>query len=455
MLSLEARENWKMVKEAVRGQITNHGFQMWIEPLEILETGEDKWALGCPNKLSRKWILKNYKELLELHLGKVTNRPVTLDFQIRENTGEKPPAIIKSRQMPLPNLADQIQTGHFLRKDYTFDEFVVGESNRYAHSAARSLASNRRRHSNCLYMISKTGLGKSHLSQAVGNKILKQSPGQSVFYITAEDFTDEMVQAIRTDNAGRFKQKYRKKCDVLLLEGVHYLSGKQRTQTELSYILDYLMDADKTLIFTSWYAPRDIPKLQDQFRSRLTSGLITEIDPPDFKTRIKILRKKADGCGVPQEVMEYLASELTEDVRQLINGLNSTITKARILDTPMSVRLAHEVMKNIVRKKKAVTLGIIKDLVCKYYRVTPRDLVSKSRKRTIVRPRQVAMYLGRSYTDQSVEAIARSFNRYHATVLYAINEVESHIRSKDEIHKQLEFLCEKLDGGDFELTSDN
>ena len=452
MLSEEKEEIWRQAREAIRAQITDHGYRMWIEPLEILGMDGNAVALKCPNHLTEKWVMEHYKELLEYHLQNALKNQVVLKMEVHPEIETKLlPEPEKRGQLPLPGLKLPVNHGVFLRKDYTFEEFVVGECNQYAHSAARSLASTRRTQDNCLYLISKTGLGKSHLSQAVGHRLLKQHPDYQVLYISAEDFTDEMVCAIKNSTTSRFKEKYRKNCDVLLLEGVHYLSGKQRTQMELAFILDYLMDAEKTLIFTSWYAPKDIPKLQESFRSRLTSGIVSEMASPDFKTRLKILKKKADGVPISQEVMEYLASELTEDVRQLVNGLNGVTTKSRILDAPINMRLAHDVVRNIASKKTAITLGIIKELVCRYYQVTPRDLISKSRKQRVVLPRQVAMYMGRLYTDQSLEAIARAFNRYHATVLYAINAVESHIRAKNDVSRQIEFLCKKIESRDFNI----
>jgi chromosomal replication initiator protein len=258
-----------------------------------------------------------------------------------------------------------------------------------------------------------------------------------------------MVHAFRHDCIDKFKGKYRNGCDVLLLEDVQYLSGKQRTQTELSLTLDFLFEANKRIIFSSSNLPNEIPKLNDKLRSRLVGGLISKIDPPNFRTRVRILQKKslAKGFIIPEDVLHYLAAELTEDVRQLESGLIGVAAKSSLLGTPIDLILAESVVKNIVLQRKGITIDAIKKLVCKYYNISANDIISRSRKQNFVRPRQVAIYLARRYTDSPLQAIGRSFNRYHATALHAIKTIEQGLKENTAIQKQVEFFRQKLESG--------
>ena len=251
-------------------------------------------------------------------------------------------------------------------------------------------------------------------------------PRDRIYYITAEDFSNEMVRAFRHNAIDKFKEKYRNQCDVLLLEDVHYLSGKERTQIELALTLDTLFESGKRIIFSSCYLPAEIPKLNDKLRSRLSCGLISAIEPPNFRTRVRILQKKVGvyDYRLPENVIHYLAGELTDDVRQLESGLNGVAAKSSLMGIPVDVQLAESVVKNIVRQRKRITIEVIKKLVCKYYNVSLEDIISKSRKQNFVRPRQMAIYLSRRFTDAPLQTIGKSFNRYHATALHSINCIE-------------------------------
>jgi chromosomal replication initiator protein len=260
-----------------------------------------------------------------------------------------------------------------------------------------------------------------------------------------------MIQALRQDDIDKFKKKYRDQCDTLLLEDVHFLSGKSRTQDELSATLDYLSDTGKKIIFSSCFAPVEIPKISDQLRSRLSSGLITRIEAPSFRTRVRIIEKKAMAKRVdlPTEVIRYLASELTENVRQLESGLIGVSAKSSLLGKKIDLNLAESVVKHIVAQHKAITVDTIKELVCKQFGITAKDITSKSRKQQIARPRQIAMYLSRQFTDAPLQAIGKSFNRYHATVLHAIRTVETGIKENSVLKQQVSYLSDKLERGTF------
>jgi chromosomal replication initiator protein len=440
---------WKEVKSAIKNRVAAHSYRMWIEPLELKKASEGGIEIGCPNHFTRKRVQDRYGALIASELQSLLDKSYRLAFIVSKNNGHPKARKHQNKQLLLPNDIVRPHGGRHLRKDFTFDHFVVGGNNDFAYSASLSLASRKDTQQQALFLLSKTGLGKSHLSQAIGHHVLSAYPDERVYYITAEDFSNEMVQAFRHDAINSFKGKYRDQCDVLLLEDIHYLSGKDRTQIELALTLDSLFENGKRIIFSSCYLPVDIPKLNDKLRSRLTCGLISTIDPPNYRTRVRILQKKSSisGYEIPDRVIRYLAGELTEDIRQLESGLNGVAAKSSLMGIPIDLNLAESVVKNIVRQRKNITIDLIKKLVCKYYNVSVEDVMSRSRKQNLVRPRQIAIYLARRYTDSPLQTIGKAFNRYHATALYAIKCIERGLKDNSSIQRQVEFFSEKLESG--------
>ena len=442
---------WNEVKASIKSGIPAHTFRMWIEPLQLERFNENHIVLCSPNFFSRKRVLENYGALIKSQIKSILGRECRLSIEISTKNTLPKPKDDEDPQLLLPNINICPRNGRLLKKDFTFDHFVVGENNDFAYSASLSMASRKNASQTPLFLLSKTGLGKSHLTQAVGHHILSEHPTDRVYYMTAEDFSNEMVDAFQHGSINAFKEKYRNQCDVLLLEDVHYLRDKDRTQVELAFALDTLFEAGKKIIFSSCYLPGDIPKLDEKLRSRLSCSLISNIDPPDFGTRVRILQKKAKfkSYDVPDEVIQYLASELTEDVRQLESGLTGVASKSLLLGELIDLRLAQSVTKHIVRQRKNVTIDAIKKLVCKHYGISINDIVSSSRKQSIVRPRQIAIYLSRKYTDAPLQAIGKSFNRYHATALHSIGTIEQGLKGNGPLQKQVEFLCKKIEAGKF------
>jgi len=430
------KTNWEEIKSAIKLRVPSHSFRMWIEPLRFSKCDDDCVFLSSPNFFSKKRVLDQYGDIIESELRKATGKSCRFIVKVPESKDRSSKELDENPQLPLPQMNVYPQNGRFLRKDFTFDQFVVGGNNDFAYSAALSLASRKNSLQNCLFLLSKTGMGKSHLSQAVGHYILSEHPRDRVYYTTAENFSNEMVNAYRNNSIDVFKGKYRNQCDVLLLDAL---------------TLDTLFESSKKIIFSSCYLPSDIPKLNDELRSRLSCALISNIEPPEFRTRVRILQKKAkrNGCKIPEDIIHYLASELTEDVRQLESGLVGVTAKSSLLGTSIDLGLAESVVKNIVCRRKNITVDVIKKLVCKHYRISVKEIVSSSRKQSIVRPRQIAIYLSRRYTDAPLQAIGKSFNRYHATALYSIGAVDRELKEKGAIQKQVEFLCQKLETGKF------
>lgn len=446
---------WTEIKCHLKEHLPAHSYRMWIEPISLGSVDESEVLLMCPNLFSQKRVRDNYLQVIsDAFIDKYSKR-YDIKFGISTGGEQAPKASKKAQnnhsglQLLLPTEKPKLMSGRLLRDNYTFDKFVVGNNNDFAYSAALSLASNKKSHSNAIYLLSGTGLGKSHLSQAVGHQILSKNPGERIYYISAEDFAGEMVGAMQTDSLDLFKEKYRNNCDVLLMEDVHFLTGKTRTQTELVQILDHLYEANKKIIFSSCHLPNEIPKINDQLKSRLSAGMITNIDVPNFRTRVRILKKKAldYGFAVPMDVMEYLASELNENVRQLESGLLGVTTKSSLLGIPLDLSLAGSVIKNMTKESNKITIDLIKEIVCREYKVTTEELESSSRKKTIVTPRQIAIYLSRRYTDQPLQVIGKSFNRYHATAIHAINSIEKAMKANPSVSKQVEIISKKIETG--------
>ena len=447
---------WQKVKGTIKETLPSHVYQMWIEPVHFLKATGESIVLVCPNNFLKKRILENFGELMKNELSRIAGDRCNFLLEVSRGDGGSYKPLHRDDQeagvqMTLPNVNIVPKNGRLLRRDFTFDRFVVGQNSDFAYMAALSLASQKKPTQNSLLLFSPPGMGKSHLSQAAGNQILSVLPDERVFYITAEDFTNEMVMSFKRNSIDIFKDKYRTCCDVLLLEDIHVLSGRTRTQEELALILDYLNETGKKIIYTSCIPLSKIPKMSDQLQSRIALSLISEIEPPDFQTRVKILRHKARdrSLRVPSEVIEFMASELKQNVRILESGLIGVTTKSCLLGMPIDLALAESVVKNIQTSHKNITIDVIKGLVSKEFGISVHDMISDSRKQAIVRSRQIAIFLSRRYTEQTIQSIGTNFNRYHATVIHSINAVEKEIKAKGPMQKQVAIIEGKLTSGNF------
>ncbi|MFO8113126.1 MAG: chromosomal replication initiator protein DnaA [Desulfosalsimonadaceae bacterium] len=453
---------WRKAKTSIKEQIPSNIYRLWIEPLDFLDAGDgSQVVLSCPNFFIKKRIQAHYESLINNELTRAAGRALTFCFKINGNGNGNGNGNAKdsaadtdhseASQLLLPNIQVQPINGRRFRRDYTFNHFVVGRNSDLAYRAAFSLASKKMSEPNALFLLSKSGMGKSHLSQAVGHKILSAHPRERVYYMSAEDFTNDMVHSLRNNTIENFKRRYRENCDVLLLEEVHLLSGRTRTQTELALTLDYLLESGKKLIFSSCYAPSEIPKMSDHLVSRLSQSMLTVIETPDYATRFKILRRKAAerGVEIPTDVAEYMASELSDNVRQIESGLVSVVSRSCLMGVPIDLALAEDVVRNIIAQRKSITIDAITRLVGREYGVSVKDVVSRSRKQSIVRPRQIAIFLSRRHTSNSLAQIGKKFNRMHGTVIHAINSVEKEMKLKGEVYQQVGIIEKKLESGQF------
>ncbi|MGD8389121.1 MAG: chromosomal replication initiator protein DnaA [Desulfobacteraceae bacterium] len=443
---------WEEVKRQIRSEISDQSFALWIQPMTYLECADHTFVVACPNKFSKNWVKENYASLLQQKLLDVGGEPfqVSLRVQERAPVPNVPKSIQESRQLAFPNMRRRgLISARWRNNDQTFERFVVGRCNEFAYSVSRSVSSGNELLYTPLLMLANTGLGKSHLSYAIGHAILSRNPETRVYYTTAEEFINEMVFSLKNNRIEAFKNKYRKACDVLLLEEVHFLSGKEKTQRELEYTLDALINDRKTIIFTSSVLPKDIPSLRKGMASRLTSGIITTMNRPDYETRVKILENKSaeQKLSLSDEAVHLLATHLDRDVRQIESALTCLKAKTELLKETISKDLVMEAIKCHVHEPAGTSVEEIKELLCRYFHLDTEVLSSRSRKKVHAYPRNVYAYLCREHTDATLEEIGKSINRNHSTVLYAAEVIAGKMKTDRSVRKQVEFLSRRINQG--------
>ena len=441
---------WGEIKRQIKTRVPDNTFSLWIKPITYLQSEKGAVLLGCPNRFSRDWVAENYLELIREKFNAMADGPVDVQLKVQRRKRTPSPATLPPHpdQLTLPGIPPKKRSRNLLlNSQFTFDRFIVGQSNEFAFSASKNIALGDACDYHSLLMLSNTGLGKTHLSQAIGHSILAKNPRSRVFYMTAEDFTNEMIASLRNRRIEEFKSRYRRSCDVLLLEEVHFLGGKEKIQTELGYTLDALTQDRKKIIFTSSLPPKDIPQMSKELSSRLTSGLVTTIGGPDYHTRVKILEEKANGYKVllSKDVLHFLAGRLKRDVRQMESALKCLKARSELVGANIDMDLAKEVVSALVSGESSVTTERIMKLVCEHYKVDTEMLRSKSRKKVYAYPRNIYAYLCRKHSDETLESIGNSINRSHSTVVYATELVEKKMKTDRSLKHQVGLLSKRLD----------
>lgn len=441
---------WEILKNEIKAEVPEKLFSIWLEPIKVLNEKDYHLVLGCPNRFSKNWIQENYLHLLNRYLEKVGGSKYTLELKVLPSVKRAPHTDVleKQRQLVFPSISQNGRNlGRWLNGDFTFERFVVGKCNEFAYNISRAVAEGGYINYDSFFMISNTGLGKSHLSQAIGNAILNHHPSLRICYITAEDFISEMIHAIRNNRVEDFKEKYRRNCDVLLLEDVHFLGGKKKTQIELCHTLEILTNCKKKIIFTSSLLPKDIPNMSSELKSRMTSGIITTIERPDFNTRVRIIKRKSKEENLPlsEDIVKLLACHLKKDVRQMESVIRCLKAKSELMGVRITKDIVQEEIKCRISKDTLERdIEEIKKVVCDYFKVDKDMLESKSRKREHTFPRNVYVYLCRQLTSESLENIGKSINRNHSTVIYASEIIEKKIKTDSKIKNQVSFLKDKI-----------
>ncbi len=426
--------SWEKIKGLLKERLPEPIYKVWFSSLQG-EIKEEVLYLLLPNEFTRDWIKENYFSLLNKLARESGIREVKL--VVAEER--------EAHQLIIPYNPTTF-LGRKLSPKFTFEDFVTGKCNQFAYNVCYQIAEELPR-SYMVYLCGHFGLGKTHLTQAVGNGLLKKGFTR-VFYLTARDFLSYMLKYLKSGMIESFKDKFRKECDVLLLEGVDFFAGKDYTQTELAFLLDYLLEQGKTVVFTSIKLPQEISDLDSSLKSRLSSGLLIRLNPPDFSTRKKIIRHKAKKMGknFPYEVVEYLARHIRGDVRQIESAVLGLIARSSLLKEPISLSLAKEVIAEIGADKKGEQdIEYIIETTCRFFGVSREKLFSASRKKEVSESRQVAMYLIRRLAGKSFKEIGELFGREHSTVIYNIKALEKKLMRDPSIKIKVDYICKEVE----------
>jgi chromosomal replication initiator protein len=441
------KDLWEKTLNIMKGELTEVSFNTWIKSAVPLSLSNDILKLGVPNNFTKEILETRYKDLLINALKIVSSKKYNIDFSIAsEESVDLEEQKVKKETKQAVTVSDEMSAT--LNPKYTFDSFVIGNSNRFAHAASLAVAESPAKAYNPLFIYGGVGLGKTHLMHAIGHYILQNNPKSKVVYVSSEKFTNELINSIKDDKNVEFRNKYRN-VDVLLIDDIQFIAGKERTQEEFFHTFNALHEANKQIILSSDRPPKEIPTLEDRLRSRFEWGLIADIQPPDFETRIAILKKKAevDNLNVSNDVMVYIATKIKSNIRELEGALIRIVAYSSLTNKEISVDLAAEALKDIISNKqgKQVTIDLIQDVVASYYNLRIEDFKSQRRTRNVAYPRQIAMYLCRKLTDTSLPKIGEEFGgRDHTTVIHAHDKITECLKEDEALQEAIAEITKKI-----------
>ena len=449
-IELTAESLWSEVSGRLRGALNDTTYGTWFRDASGLALSDDRFVLGVPNDFTRDWIEGHFLGLIGAAIRDVTGSERPIELRLVENALVENAEVVEPAAVPLvaAPVHHRPESGGFNAK-YTFDSFVIGSSNRFAHAAALAVAEAPAQAYNPLFIYGGTGLGKTHLLQAIAQYVSEHTADLSVRYVTSETFMNDFINSLRDKRIEGFKQRYRT-YDVLLIDDVQFFEHKERIQEEFFHTFNSLYEAGRQIIMSSDRPPRDIATLEERLRSRFEWGLITDIQPPDLETRIAILRKRVKGdqieIGDP-ELLTFIASRVSTNIRELEGALTRVVAFSSLTGRPLSVELAQDVLKDVFPQGEAaqISIGLIQELVCERFGVTMAELTGDRRSQNIVYPRQVAMYLSRELTDSSLPKIGREFGgRDHTTVIHATSKIARLIREDRGVYNLVQELTARV-----------
>ncbi|HET9262272.1 MAG TPA: chromosomal replication initiator protein DnaA [Vicinamibacterales bacterium] len=426
---------WDQVLARIETKVNRHIFYTWFKPTSFVSDDGDQIRVRVPNGLFRDWLTKHYAVVLDEAFADVDRRGCTVAFVTDDAVSPQPQAFVENGvpadEVPAGDAGDTVPGG--LAPRYSFDTFIVGPSNQFAHAACRAVAEAPSRSYNPLFIYGGVGLGKTHLMHAIGHYVLNHLRSLKLTYISSERFMNEMINAVRYDRILDFRERYRS-VDVLLVDDIQFIAGKEGTQNEFFHTFNALYDSQKQIVISSDCPPHEIPSLEERLRSRFEWGLIADIQPPDLETKVAILKKKAEteGIPLPDTVAIYIAGKIKSNIRELEGSLIRLIAYASLTGREISLQLAQDVLRNVLQHdERAVTIEIIQKYVSDYYQLKLVDLKSRNNSKSVAMPRQIAMYLCKSLTNASLPEIGRSFGgKHHSTVIHSIRKIEA-LRQRD------------------------
>jgi len=450
-MSLDPLQLWQHVLKILNNELNNDvSFNTFLKPARLVSVEQDTATVEVPNEFTQSIIQKRYLNLIKDILSSVLKRNITVQLTINPqgfDTESVPTdAVLPEDEPEVKSVLEEFKPT--LNQKYTFDTFVVGNSNRFAHAASLAVAQSPAKAYNPFFIYGGVGLGKTHLMHAIGHYILEQNPSCKVMYISSERFTNELINSIRDDKNVEFRNKYRT-IDVLLIDDIQFIAGKERTQEEFFHTFNALHDANKQIVISSDRPPKEIPTLEERLRSRFEWGLITDIQPPDFETRIAILQKKAmmENLVVPGDVINFIATKIETNIRELEGALIRIVAYSSLTNSPIDLSLAEQVLKDILPddKPKQVTSQQIIEEVGSYFSISPDDFKSKKRTKDLAFARQVAMYLCCELTDLSLPKIGEEFGgRDHTTVIHARDKIASDISKDSQLSSMIDNIKKKI-----------
>lgn len=446
------KENWDLIKETLRREyeLSDISYSTWIVPLNFYEVRDNVVVIMIPSDQAHalSYISSKYKSFFQVTISEMMNHTYDIAFILEKDTlNDSPENKIKSNSGYNINYENAN-----LNPKYKFDTFVVGNNNKFAHSASLAVAESPGTVYNPLYLYGGAGLGKTHLMHSIGRFILEQNPNMKVLYVTSEVFTNEVIDCIRSGDAAKmnkFREKYRT-VDVLLIDDIQFIIGKESTQEEFFHTFNTLHSAGKQIILSSDKPPKDMETLEERFRSRFEWGLIADIQPPDYETRMAILKKNAEIYNkkdIDDEVFQYIANNIKSNIRELEGAFNKIIAFSKLNKVEINLAYAEEALKDVIYpdQPKEVTPSLIIEVVAEHFGVNPDDITSKKRNSEFVLPRQIAMYLCRDLTDTSLSNIGKYLGKKdHTTVMHGIQKIASEIETNEDLKNKVDIIKKKI-----------
>ncbi|MBO5371410.1 MAG: chromosomal replication initiator protein DnaA [Lachnospiraceae bacterium] len=441
-------EKWEQILQTVKEdhELTDISFNTWLKPLEICAVDGIKLYIQALDQMSLNYIARKFELPLKVTIAEATGIEYEIVFVLPEQAKSLRSAPAK-KQVVTSELAGRSN----LNSNYTFDTFVVGSNNRFAQSASLAVAESPGEAYNPLYIYGGPGLGKTHLMHSIGNFILEQNPDSQVLYVTSEEFTNEVIESIRAGNATamtKLREKYRT-VDVLMIDDVQFIIGKESTQEEFFHTFNVLHSAKKQIILTSDKPPKDMETLEERIRSRFEWGLMADIGIPDYETRMAILRKKVedDEMNLSDEVLNYIANNIKSNIRELEGALNKLLAYGNLVKTEITMDIAIKELQNIITpdKPREITPQLIIEVVSEHFQISLDQMISKNRSNNIVRPRQIAMYLCKNMTNTPLESIGALLGgRDHSTIIHGINKITDEYESNETVRSMIETIKKKI-----------
>ena len=445
------KENWDLIKETLRNEydLSDISYSTWIAPLNFYQVKDDIVTILIPSDQAHalNYISNKYKSFFQVTISEMMDHTYDISFILEKDAGSDNIDTI----YPSSHIYNINYESANLNPKYKFDTFVVGSNNKFAHSASLAVAESPGEAYNPLYLYSGAGLGKTHLMHSIGRFILEQNPNTKVLYVTSEVFTNEVIESIRSGNAAKMnklREKYRT-VDVLLIDDIQFIIGKESTQEEFFHTFNTLHSAGKQIILSSDKPPKDMETLEERFRSRFEWGLIADIQPPDYETRMAILEKNAEISNkkIENEILQYIATNIKSNIRELEGAFNKIIAFSKLNNVDINLTYAEEALKDIIYpdKNKEITPPLIINVTAEYFGISSEDITSKKRNSEFVMPRQVAMYLCREMTDASFSNIGKIFgNKDHTTVIHGVNKISEEVVNNEDIKNKIDNIKKKI-----------